>query len=75
MMSVVGQRPDQLMPLYALAGFAVGITGAIPAIAVYNILKNRVATLVLQVVMTRSDGKQAAVTTQTHLVLDWNGKE
>ncbi|MGM8931486.1 MFS transporter [Salinicola halophyticus] len=34
MMSVVGQRPDQLMPLYALAGFAVGITGAIPAIAV-----------------------------------------
>lgn len=34
MMSVVGQRPDQLMPLYALAGFAVGITGAIPAVAV-----------------------------------------
>jgi MFS family permease len=34
MMSVVGQRPDQLMPLYALAGFSVGITGAIPAIAV-----------------------------------------
>jgi uncharacterized protein (TIGR00369 family) len=27
-------------------------------------------TLVLQVVMTRRDGKQAAVTTQTHLVLD-----
>ncbi|MCE0506659.1 MULTISPECIES: PaaI family thioesterase [unclassified Roseivivax] len=30
-------------------------------------------TMVLQVVMTRGDGKQAAVTTQTHLILDWNG--
>lgn len=29
-------------------------------------------TLVLQITMTRSDGKTAAVTTQTHLVLDWN---
>ncbi|WP_251978614.1 MFS transporter [Salinicola avicenniae] len=34
MMSVVGSNPEALMPLYALAGFAVGITGAIPAIAV-----------------------------------------
>ncbi|GHB23842.1 MFS transporter [Salinicola rhizosphaerae] len=34
MMSVVGTHPQQLMPLYALAGFAVGITGAIPVIAV-----------------------------------------
>ena len=30
-------------------------------------------TIVLQVTMTRSDGKVAAVTTQTHLVLDWRG--
>ena len=30
-------------------------------------------TIVLQVTMTRGDGKTAAVTTQTHLVLDWRG--
>ena len=30
-------------------------------------------TSVLQVTMTRQDGKIAAVTTQTHLVLDWGG--
>lgn len=30
-------------------------------------------TIVLQVTMTRADGKVAAVTTQTHLVLDWEG--
>ncbi len=30
-------------------------------------------TLVLQVTMTREDGKVAAVTTQTHLIMDWAG--
>ena len=30
-------------------------------------------TLVLQVTMTRGDGKVVAVTTQTHLLMDWRG--
>jgi 1,4-dihydroxy-2-naphthoyl-CoA hydrolase len=28
--------------------------------------------IVLQITMTRSDGKVAAVTTQTHMILDWS---
>ena len=31
-------------------------------------------TLVLQITMTRGDGKVAAVSTQTHMVLDWAAK-
>jgi 1,4-dihydroxy-2-naphthoyl-CoA hydrolase len=31
-------------------------------------------TLVLQITMTRGDGKPVAVTTQTHLVLDWKAQ-
>ena len=54
-----------------LRGVAVGDT----VTATCTPLHRGRTTLVLQVVMTRSDGKQAAVTTQTHLVLDWNGKE
>ncbi|GAB2795597.1 MFS transporter [Halomonas shantousis] len=34
LLSTVGQQPDLLMPLYALAGFGVGITGVVPSIAV-----------------------------------------
>ncbi|MET4103530.1 1,4-dihydroxy-2-naphthoyl-CoA hydrolase [Roseovarius sp. MBR-78] len=30
-------------------------------------------TMVLQITMTRGDGKTVAVATQTHLILDWNG--
>ena len=30
-------------------------------------------TLVLQITMNRGDGKVAAVTTQTHMILDWAG--
>ncbi|MGI3211132.1 PaaI family thioesterase [Roseovarius tibetensis] len=30
-------------------------------------------TMVLQITMTRGDGKTVAVSTQTHLILDWNG--
>jgi uncharacterized protein (TIGR00369 family) len=29
-------------------------------------------TMVFQITMTRGDGKTAAVTTQTHMIVDWN---
>ena len=58
----------------AKTNFLRGVTVGDTVTATCTPLHRGGTTLVLQVVMTRRDGKQAAVTTQTHLVLDWNGE-
>lgn len=54
-----------------LRGVAVGDTLRAVCVPLHRGRK----TMVFQITMTRGDGKVAAITTQTHMVLDWDRQE
>lgn len=54
-----------------LRGVAVGDTLRAVCVPLHQGRK----TMVFQITMTRGDGKVAAITTQTHMVLDWDRQE